>query len=276
MESSVDAGSVRGVIPNFFYDIIANIIPGGWLIIGSVWIWNGQHLKAQLICLLTNAHVSDFSGTAAAITVSLGFICILCAAALVGFLLSAVSYWIVERFLYLILRALFPVLFGSQSNGPVKTKARDVFTRNHRYSVEELSGIIGKSNMDLLKSRFKRAFGSEISSDNDIEWASFLCSYYIWQKSQNLGLITARFDAEKQATQSCILVSLILLIEHIVHNLLSPARSLGSVSEMWVWGAVLLAFSAASFASFSYHRKKRVYGRFQIFHALYGTDEKSK
>jgi hypothetical protein len=222
------------IIPNFFYDVISNIIPGGWLLIASIWTWNGQ--KTFISSADPKQHalidLARFQGVAAAEL----FIAFLAACSLTGFLLAALSYWVIEK--------------------PWQ-KCRS------GYMLPDLGKFIDERNLPALQKAYKREFGSELPINASLEWPSFVCSYFIWAQNVNLGIMTARFDAEKLAAQSSVLVSLTLLIEMLIrHSCLSQ----GSLDYLWIGllGCCLLA----SAASFDYHRKKRVFGRFQMFLAL--------
>ena len=116
-----------------------------------------------------------------------------------------------------------------------------------------------RSNEKLI-SAYKKNFGVELNEKVDIDRASTVCEYYIWSRSQSLGIMASRFDAEKILCQSLAVVSLVLLTGCWV-----------SCRPFLVTASLFLCMIASLFA-FDHHRKKRIYGRFQIFLALCDED----
>jgi hypothetical protein len=120
-----------------------------------------------------------------------------------------------------------------------------------------------------LVESFDSQFGMQLNEGN-LEPASFLCLYFIWRRDVNLGKMTTRIDAERLAAQSFVLVSFLLLIEDLIHAVIGGQLY---YSE-FVWAACLLLCLLASASAFNYHRKKRLYARFQIYLATVRESEK--
>lgn len=179
----------------------------------------------------------------AAISVLVGvlFILFLGLSSFVGFLLSTLSYQAVER----------------------------TWRKIHPYTMPSLRVFLGsEGQVEKLRHRFNASFGRDLV-DCDLDKASNVCAYYIWNHSPALGTITARFDAEKIMSQSTILVSALLVALDLAHYLFATSvcgdTSLGI---FLAWLISLLLCMIASFFAFMFHREKRVYGRYQIFLAL--------
>jgi len=183
---------------------------------------------------------------ATSVLVGVAFIIFLAVSSFVGFLLSALSYNSIEI----------------------------VWQKIAPYSMSELEKYTGsKGQEDELKERFKKVFGRDLEH-YDLDKASNLCAYYIWQQSPLLGTVTGRFDAEKIMSQSSIMVSFILALADLWHYL-HPAPALGDASQciFLVSFFSLLLCMVACVLAFRYHRKKRVFGRYQIFLALSAKQE---
>lgn len=235
-----EVGSGKGIIPNFFYDVISFIIPGSCLLIGGFLIWFGQDWSKALFCWLTAGGRQE--GSIAAISVLFGicFILFLGISSFLGFLLSTLSYQIVER----------------------------PFRKFSPCSMDKLREFAGSGDDEAkLKRSFAAKFGKDLEKCN-IDRASNICAYYIWKNSSVLGTLSGRFDAEKIMAQSSILVSFLLLAVDIC------AAAFGRLSHFtfFTWLVCLLLCLIASSFAFCFHRQKRVYGRFQIFLALTAED----
>jgi hypothetical protein len=128
--------------------------------------------------------------------------------------------------------------------------------------LDGLSKFLGIESIEFLKSQFQIQFGSE-PKDDSLNQSSFLCAYYGWKVSPTLGAMQGRWDSDLLAAQSFVLVSLILI-------LVSTAEGLILSFDLFlkVWLVVLVFILWGSCLAFSYHRKKRVYGRFGLFLAL--------
>jgi hypothetical protein len=240
MNEFVQSTSTKGLIPNFFYDVIAFIIPGGFLVIGGLGMWFGPPLHKWLASpplAMTKSPFPDMSSATAALIFAIFFLLFLGACSLVGFFLASLSHQAIERILW----------------------------SRFKLSLADLSNYLGAEKIDKLKKLFFSQFGFALT-DEHLERASFLCSYYIWRWDLNLGMMTARHDAERLASQSSLLVSGFLLIEALFHW--------GVVAHNWTstydlaWVVCLVFCIVGSALSFHYHRRKRVYTRFAIYLAI--------
>lgn len=229
-ESSEHSGN-KGVIPYFFYDVIAFIIPGSLLIIGGFWIWFGADWSSALYSWLLTPDRKEGSIAAMSVIFGIVFLLFLGVAAATGYFLSALSHLLLDR----------------------------VWRRMWPYNLDRLSRFMGVDKCsERLRNAYKDKFGSELMNGMDIEKASALCTLYVWSRSAALGAMISRTDAEKIMCQSLIFANLLLLSECIVR---------GS-SIFLIFGLAICGF--ASFTGFKYIRSKRVYGRFEAFLVLSG------
>lgn len=260
MAKEGEADGTNGVIPYFFYDIIAKIIPGAWLFIGSFWTWYGfgtwdGKVPPSWMQVGVPEHLSE---AAVSIATGLSFIVFLGASSFAGFLLAALSYQITERFVWnkkLLWVEELP-LIGK------------LLKRQFELDITWLEKCLGSKNKERITHYFQKIFEFELE-DGRLEEASFLCSSYIWNRSVTLGIMTARFDAEKVGIQSSLLVSIILLFENIIYHCLPyGGRYTGWYPSEIFWVACLLGCIVSCWRSFDYHRQKRLRERFQIFLVL--------
>jgi hypothetical protein len=240
--------TAKGIIPNFFYDVIAFIIPGGWLILGGLLMWYGQLWCEWLVSPASSlwvTHPLDIPLAIAALIFAAFFFLFLGASSLVGFLISSLSHPLVETLLW----------------------------RNSKINLAGLKNFIGSNSIEKLIQQFKLQFGFELTDDN-ISKASFLCSYFIWRRDSNLGMMTARLDAEKLASQSSFFVSCVLLLEGLIrHSMGSSIFHFRLYDLSWI--TCLCACIGAGALAFNYHRKKRTYARFAIYLAVVCENTKS-
>jgi hypothetical protein len=245
MGEGKEVGSGKGVIPYFFYDVISFIIPGSYLLFGGFSIWFGKQWSEALYNWMTTGGKQE--GSIAAISVLAGvlFILFLGISSFVGFVLSTLSYQAVEV----------------------------VWRRISPYTLIGLRMFAGSDGQEeKLKRSFSAMFGCDLEHC-DLDKASNLCAYYIWDHSPVLGPLTTRFDAEKIMSQSSILVSFLLAVVDLAHYLC--AASVCGAASPGVFLVSLFGFlfcMIASLFAFKFHRKKRVYGRYQIFLALIAED----
>ena len=238
----------KGVIPHFFYDVISFIIPGSYLLFGGFLIWFGQQWSVALCHWMATGEKQEGSIAAISVLAGILFILFLGISSFIGFLLSALSYQTVER----IWGAINP------------------------YTMPGLKDYMGSEGQEeKLKERFKEMFGRDLENPNcNLDRASNLCAYYIWDHSPLLGTITCRFDAEKIMSQSSILVSFLLAgldLVHYVYAVLVCGAPSPSAFAAYLFG-ILLCMIGSSFA-FTFYREKRVYGRYQIFIVLVAKQE---
>jgi hypothetical protein len=253
MADEPETGSGKCTIPYFFYDVISFIIPGATLILGSFWIWLGKDWSAALFCYLRNGGKEEGSIAAISVIVGVLFILFLAVSSVCGFVLSTLSYQLVEKLLW---RRLLP-------------RMQERLPKLHtEYSLQALEGFMGgPENAKSLRESYRTKFGRDLTKEADIDHASNICTYFIWSRNTGLGTITARFDAEKIMAQSSVLVGALLLGE-LLFCCFHQGQIHDPEAHCFVWSATIFAFLIASLIAFDFHRKKRVYGRFQIFLAL--------
>lgn len=234
MSDGSEHSSGKGVIPYFFYDVISFIIPGASLIIGGFLIFIGKDWTGAVYSWLESPSQHQESIAALTVLFGIAFLLFLGVASAVGFFLSTLSYQVLDRLIWAKVAKL-------SFSGLMKFGGWD------------------GSNVKLIGA-YSNKFGLELREGVNMDRASAICAYYVWNRSQTLGVMTSRFDAEKILSQSLALVSFLLL------------------TACWIWSYSLSAIiglsvcMAASLTAFHYHRKKRVYARFQIFLAVAGED----
>jgi hypothetical protein len=238
-DEPVSASRITGVIPFFFYDAIARIVPGAFLLIGAAFSLTGGTLLTSWPAELQKTFPKDSTAGYAAAVVLL----FLGVAHFLGVLLGSLSHAIVGR----PWRRLSPLKLGG------------------------LAQHIGAADTKELSSRFRRCFGSELN-DETLNEASFLCLYYVWTTDQNLGAMTTRIDAECLGAQSCVLVSAGLTLCTWL-NVFRKHFWLNTCD--WIWVASISLIAASAFLSFDYMRKKRLYGRFGLFLAISERETRS-
>jgi hypothetical protein len=248
--------NLKSVIPNFFYDVIAFILPAGWLIGCGLWIWYGQGFVQWLLNPVPPAVVGHpinpqiteiqsiglaITGPAAVLALTAILLVYLGASSLAGYFLAALSNNSVEW----------------------------LWRKKSKLDLDGLKRFMAADDLGKLYERFRVQFGFKLTNEN-LNEAGVLCSYYVWRKDANLGMMITRHNAEKLAAQSFVLVSAFLLFEVLAKALLGRSIQVVDIA----WAAVLLACLIASALAFGYHRKKRVYGRFQMYLAMVCESER--
>lgn len=225
---------IKTDIPFLFYDVIGRMMPGAYLIFGIAVCSFPFFTRQQFICLgrRVQAHTPE-----SAIAVSIIGICIVfffCASAFCGFLLASLSYLLVEK----------------------------PWNRCSPLNYKGMKEFMGEETAASINSRFDGRFGVKLEKLDSLNRPSFICAYDIWRTDINLGQMQGRHDADLLAAQSFVLVTMVLVIitgyEACVY--LQPF--------LYSWLAILIILGLGSVLSFNYHRKKRVYGRFEMFLAL--------
>ena len=231
------AGSTfRPHIPFLFYDVIGRMMPGSYLILG-VMLCRPTFIQGT-VCFLKDSDALKVSGGLAAVLIGTGLILFGFISSFFGFLLAPLSYLVVEQWLW----------------------ARS------RLNDSDLVKFLGIETAASLNERFKRQFGSE-RNQNSLNRSSFLCAYYAWQTATALGEMQGRFDSDLLASQSFVLVSIVLFVALLIEAI----RAISTY--VLVLLIVVVLIGAASTLAFNYHRKKRVYGRFGIFLAITGPSQ---
>jgi hypothetical protein len=176
---SVSASRIGGVIPFFFYDAIARMIPGAFLLAGILITLKGGLLSVCWPSVIQSVFPKD-SGAGYSTVVFLG---LLATVHFLGSTLGSLSHTLVERSW-----SFFCPL-----------------------TMKKLGDYVGTNDTSELSSRFKRRFGGQLRDDN-LNELSFLCTYHVWAVDQNLGAMTGRIDAECLGAQSCVLVAICLAL----------------------------------------------------------------
>jgi hypothetical protein len=218
-------GRIAGTIPLFFYDLIGRIVPGAALILGLL-LYVRRDLLANWLSGLQAVFPKDSTaGYAAAIILLFFSIAHFC-----GVILSSLSHLLIEK----IWKSFFPL---------------NLRTFSKHYGLNDGSG---------LESTFRRRFGVSLAGGS-LDRASALCAFYVWRKDSNLGLLTARADAELLGARSLVLVCLILLAAPLFH------KWTGGPAATWAWSACLSVVLVSSALTFDYLREKKVFMRCALF-----------
>lgn len=244
---ATDSTAGKEVIPSFFYDVISFIIPGSCFIASSIFVWHPKEMSELLYHSIAAVPSKEGSIFPESVIVGILFILFLGISSLVGFFLSSLSYQLVEKMIW---KKRCPYTYGG---------------------LNEFMGTASKNKK--LDANFNRKFGQHLAEVN-IDKASVLCTYYIWGKSLALGTITQRLDAEKILSQSSVFISLFLFAEQLIHFVVID--NMKSTGQVWIIFFLIVLCGLASSFSFNFHRKKRIYGRIQIFHALVSQEDGTK
>ncbi len=229
-------------IPYLFYDIIARIAPGAFLVVGVVLSLKDGALALKAWSFFESSKACELSVGLVTLVVGAGVLIAAGVFSFLGFLLASLSNVVVEQ--------------GMWHWWPL--------------SIAGLARFIGAESIASLVGQFRTEFGCDFD-DKSLNRASFLCSYYIWKMDPNLGAMTGRLDAELLASQSMVLVSLVLAVVAAVKGVI-----IGFTPYLEIWLAVLILILISASLTFEYHRKKRVYGRYAMFLALsYHPKEKA-
>lgn len=226
----VSASKAGGLIPFFFYDVIGRILPGAFLIVCVLIALRGGRSLYSWPSLLQSVFPKDSSGGYSAVVVLLFF----GTAAFLGLMLGSLSH-VVE--------------------GPWQRWISPL-------NLCGLSKYTGASDLEKLKLRFRTQFGSELTDEN-LNDVSFLALYHVWNADPNLGAMSSRIDSEHLAARSCILVSLVSTLYAWLGLAIRCFRS--DTPADWVWAVSILFILIGSGITFDYSRKRRLYGRFQLF-----------
>jgi hypothetical protein len=230
-------------IPFLFYDVIGRMFPGGFLILGTILSAHRFLPLYYFDCILKQTKASEVSLGVATLVTGLAVVLFAATSTFFGFVLAALSNGLVEK---------------------------QIWRRFAPLTLVGLKDFLGVDNIEFLKSQFQIQFGSE-PQDGSLNESSFLCAYYGWKISPTLGAMQGRWDSDLLAAQSFVLVSLMLILLVVAELLI-----LGCDFFLIVWLAVLGFILCGSCLAFSYHRKKRVYGRFGLFLALSNSPHAEK
>jgi len=205
---------------------VGGLIPNVWFdIIGRV--VPGTYLLAGLFDVLPsppsaqvlNSCLSEFPVVGPAV----GFLLVIVLAYFAGFLLGHVSYPVVGR------------LLGRWS----RVKLGDI----HPVVREMLSQSYG-ANWNA---------GAEHGA---VLRARDFCSFFIWNKNPNLAIIFSRWDAEALASQSIVLISLVLAVMYWW-------------TAAWYYAVpTFLVIAVIAWVGFRHHSRRAILSRFDMFLVL--------
>lgn len=236
MGDDTSTPKVNTDIPFLFYDVIARVVPGVYLLASTVMIWGASVILYRIHQLLRAVILGTVSAGALASLIGIVILAFWGLASFIGFLLSSPSYLVVERFLF----------------------------RGYRLSLDGLKQFLGSGDQAVLMDLFKKQFGFAIpSGGKELNRASFLCAYTVWRKAPGLGSMSGRFDTDLMACQSSFLVTILLSAELLMRELW-----LGLTSYDWILWIVLGGLLLGCLSTFPYLREKRVYGRFALYLSL--------
>jgi len=230
---SDDAGGAEragGLIPYFFYNIFAHILPGGFVIVSVLLLM--PNVTSRLVCS-TSANKSVSQAPIAIPTVL--FLIFLMATEFIGFFLGALSYF-----------------------------ADWIWCKSFPYSLEGLRKWLGgdENKLSRIENAVRTKFAVSLEgnkSKNNIVKCSFLCWNFVATHDPNLVIVATKWDAEALLSRSVFVSSLALSVLAVCVR--------GPLA-----GAVIAIILVASWASFRYHRSKRVYGRFALFDLISSAD----
>ncbi len=226
MAEELETKQISGSIPFFFYDLIGRIVPGAVLILGVLLYFENDLLHNWLMTIQCIFPKDSTAGYALAIVLLFFGV-----AHLLGVLLGSMSYMVVAS----------------------------PWEKFAPFDSARLKDYLGMADTRELHARFKKLFGYALDEAH-LNKASFQCSYYVWRTNPNLGLMTARADAELLSAQNLVFVNLILFLM----SSFRLSRHLGWNGDL-PWAVCLgLAFFGTC-PSFNYMRKKKVFGRFGMF-----------
>jgi hypothetical protein len=223
-------------IPFLFYDLIARLAPGMLFILGFlfvIWRLSVMNRLSNWFCVAISSEST--SGLFVAIlSFAILFFCGF--STFIGFLLLSPSYLAVEK----------------------------PFGWLWKLDLKGLQKYLGAGNILDLKQRFLKDFGFDLPEKAvELNRASFLCAYALWNRAPNLGAMSGRFDADLAACQSTVFVSFLLSCVLLYRKFCYGFDNVDSF--------LLILFATiflASVSTFKYQRKKRVYGRFALYLAL--------
>jgi len=224
---------VGAVIPNFFFDAIGRIVPGTYLLAGML----GVGYVSSIGSLLNQIR----SSVTAAILFSF---CLISFGYLAGFLLGAVSYlleWAMQK------REMWNLAMLRKRFGHSTDKETQV------------------------ERAFYERFGYKImdKDENNIEECSWRCAFFVWAENPLLGSMAARWDAEALADRSVATASLIIALEILVLKYLTIPHCYFSFWYLhWYYSFWFLEACVIAVIDYEYHRKQRIWGRFQLFGSL--------
>jgi hypothetical protein len=137
----------------------------------------------------------------------------------------------------------------------------NIWKRCVALDLSDLKEYLDLTSTTDLEEQYKERFGNPLPAGS-LNGASFLCSYYVWRIDPNLGLMTARSDAELLAARSLCLVIPILSLMPVLGHWIEAHQG---VPVWWIWDLLLIPFFITSLLYFNYTRKKRVFHRFALF-----------
>jgi hypothetical protein len=214
-----------GLIPFFFYDVFARILPGGFLLLSVTLLGLGaSDAKVLPERIQEVMKLAPIAGPTVALLV------FLMAADFIGFFLGSLSFsveWLWDK--------VSPL------------------------SVEGLRSWLGaaKDEETSVEAAFMKQFGVRLKGGkgqtSNIVHCSFSCWNFVSLHRPGLAVISARWDAEALLSRSVLFASVPLMFWSLV-------------GSHWLGFFVQAMIFPGAFFSFKYHRCKRVFGRFSLFH----------
>lgn len=209
---------VGGAIPYFFFDAIGRIVPGAYLIVGML----SAGFEPKEVIFLKNITMSGPTGLAAS------FFTLLIASYFIGFVLGPIS-WTLEA----------------------------AWRWKWEWSIRKVRQWYGMPSKESpIEQRIQERFKFSISDDNNqserILRASWLCQFYVYNASYQLGIMATRWDAESLAARNVVAASLFPF-----------GYSLSNLD--WWRAGVFFFIGFFVLLAYRYHRKKQLMGRFDLF-----------
>jgi len=197
MASAPSPIQVGSLVPNVWFDIFGRIIPGAYLLLG---IFSFTWSSVPAVCVREYLEKYPVTGLPIAFLVFIG------ATYMIGWLLGAASYWLVE----------FP------SSGVRRIWAR----------IRERS-LVPSRIEQIVEQSCGPEWSKNLREENKKRKARDHCTYLIWHTDPTLAVIFGRWDAESLGARSTVIASLLLLY-------LAKGRSYPVTCSLWAVAATAL------------------------------------
>jgi len=202
--------------------------------------WYPAQLE-RILSYLKSVSRSEGAAGLLIFSTTLGLLLFVSASYFVGFLLGAPSHHLFEKWLNGIWQRI-------ETNALFKS-----------FGAEE-------EQLKQFQKLFKAHFGFEIPPTGQrITNCSWLCAYFVWANSPDLGQMTSRWDAEALESRAILFASVILTLLRALEQLYTYCR-FGNFHYGWLSTFGLISVAAGS--AYGFHRRKQVYGRCALFHSL--------
>lgn len=218
-------------IPYFFYDVIGRILPGGFLVFGVILSWKGLKFFNDIWNEVKQFHSIETG--AATLVLGVGVLLFVNVSSLAGSMLASLAHESVGKF----------------------------WERRRPLNLAGLNTFLGAAVLPLLQEQFKSQFHSDLTDNQgNLKGASNLCTYHLLKVAPKLGVISARHDAESLGAQSMVFSIVILIAISVLKLCLNPSDTF-----LKYWLAILAVGLIGYGYTFSYHRRKKLYGRFALY-----------